>query len=189
MKYLVCWKGFIAKNNTWERKEDLENTKEVVADFKKRMNVKVTKQERLKVAEKWDFRWEELLEKYIVKMLYGWSNKKFEREYLRKLERNWQKWKFVSLEEKPWKGSNVRMLHPMFWSYLCLPIYNYHSSSVPLDPFQCESKLAMSSNILASTKQLYGYSSLDIQQKSIGNKITCLAAISQIAILNILTSI
>jgi len=43
MKYLVCWKGFTAKHNTWGRKEDLGNTKEVVADFKKRINAKVTK--------------------------------------------------------------------------------------------------------------------------------------------------
>jgi len=28
------------------------------------------------------------LEKYIVKMLYRWDNRKFEREYLKKLERN-----------------------------------------------------------------------------------------------------
>jgi len=27
VKYLVWWKGFIAENNTWERGDDLENTK------------------------------------------------------------------------------------------------------------------------------------------------------------------
>jgi len=27
--------------------------------------------------------------KYRVKILYGWNNKKFEVEYLKKLERNW----------------------------------------------------------------------------------------------------
>jgi len=27
----------------------------------------------------------------MVKMLYGWDNGKFEEEYLKKLERNWQK--------------------------------------------------------------------------------------------------
>jgi len=36
----------------------------------------------------------------MAKMLYGWDDGKFEKEYLRKLERNWQKWKSVSLEEK-----------------------------------------------------------------------------------------
>jgi len=33
-------------------------------------------------------------------MLYEWDNGKFEEEYL-KLERNWRRWKTVSLEEKP----------------------------------------------------------------------------------------
>ena len=30
----------------------------------------------------------ELLEKYIAKLLYRWDDKKFEEEYLKKLERN-----------------------------------------------------------------------------------------------------
>jgi len=34
-------------------------------------------------------------------MLYRWDDEKFEKKYLRKLERNWQKWKSVSPEEKP----------------------------------------------------------------------------------------
>ena len=35
----------------------------------------------------------ELLGKYTVKLLYGWDNQKFEAEYLKKLEKNWKKWK------------------------------------------------------------------------------------------------
>ena len=50
--------------------------------------------------EEKDFRREELPEKYIVKILYRWNVRKFEDEYLKKLERNWQKWKLVSPEEK-----------------------------------------------------------------------------------------
>ena len=42
----------------------------------------------------------ELLGKYTAKLLYGWDNGKFEEEYLRKLEKNWHRWKSVSLEEK-----------------------------------------------------------------------------------------
>ena len=47
------------------------------------------------------FRRSKLLGKYIVKILFGWDNRKFEDEYLKKLERNWQRWKSVSLEKKP----------------------------------------------------------------------------------------
>jgi len=35
----------------------------------------------------------ELLGKFTAKMLYGWDDGKFEEEYLKKLEKNWKKWK------------------------------------------------------------------------------------------------
>jgi len=35
----------------------------------------------------------ELPGRYIAKVLYEWDNGRFEREYLKKLERNWNKWK------------------------------------------------------------------------------------------------
>ena len=47
------------------------------------------------------FREGELSEKYIAKMLYKWDDGKFKKKYLKKFERNWQKWKLVSSEEKP----------------------------------------------------------------------------------------
>jgi len=45
------------------------------------------------MAEERDFRREELLGKFVEKMLYGWDNKKFEDEYLKKSEKNWKRWK------------------------------------------------------------------------------------------------
>ena len=47
VKYLVYWKRFIVKYDIWERKEDLENTKEIVAEFEKRINIEVRQQEKL----------------------------------------------------------------------------------------------------------------------------------------------
>ncbi len=35
-----------------------------------------------------EYRRMELLGKYMAKLLYGWDNKKFEKEYLKKLEKN-----------------------------------------------------------------------------------------------------
>ena len=55
----------------------------------------------LNTVEKKDFRRGELPEKYTAKMLYEWDDGKFKEEYLRKLERVWQKWKLVSPEKKP----------------------------------------------------------------------------------------
>jgi len=54
----------------------------------------------LDIVEEKNVRREELLGKFMAKMLYRWNNGKFEEEYLRKLERNWQKWKSVSLKGK-----------------------------------------------------------------------------------------
>ena len=70
-------------------------------EFKGRINVEVRRQEKLDMVEEKDFRRGGLVEKYMAKILYGWDDRKFEKEYLRKLERNWQKWKSFSLEEKP----------------------------------------------------------------------------------------
>ena len=40
------------------------------------------------IVEKRDFRREKLLGKYMTKMLYEWNDRRFENEYLKKLERN-----------------------------------------------------------------------------------------------------
>ena len=53
------------------------------------------------MAEEKDFKKEDLLEKYMVRMLYRQDNSKFKNEYLKKLKKNQQRWKSVSLEKKP----------------------------------------------------------------------------------------
>ena len=65
------------------------------------MNAEIRRQEKIDIAEESDFRRGELLGKFTAKMLYGWDDGKFEEENLKKLERNWRRWKVVSLEEKP----------------------------------------------------------------------------------------
>ena len=87
-KYLVQWKGFIAESDIWEKRENLENAREALEEFKKRIDVEVRKQERIDMAEEKNFRRGELLGKYMVKLLYRWDDKKFKEEYLAKLEKN-----------------------------------------------------------------------------------------------------
>ena len=77
--------------NIWKKKKDLENVKVLVVEFERSMSVEVRRQERLNKTEKRDFQREELLEKYIARILYKQDNRKFKIEYLRKLERNWQR--------------------------------------------------------------------------------------------------
>ena len=63
----------------------------MLEEFERRINAEVRRQEKIDMAEERDFRRRELLGKFTAKMLYEWNNGKFEKEYLRKLERNWQR--------------------------------------------------------------------------------------------------
>jgi len=60
----------MVKHNSWKKEKDLENAKEIVAEFEERLNAEVRRQEKLDIVEERDFKRMKLLEKYIVKMLY-----------------------------------------------------------------------------------------------------------------------
>jgi len=94
-KHLVKWKGYTAEENTWERLENLKNAMEKIEEFEKgrfeeeiwRIRMKKGKEMKLNL-EAEEFKREELPGRYTVKLLYGWNNKKFDEEHLKKLERN-----------------------------------------------------------------------------------------------------
>ena len=94
------WKEYTAEENTWEGLENLKNAREKIEEFEKgrfeeeirRIRLKKGKEMKLNPeAEK--FRREELPGRYMAKLLYGWDDKKFDKEYLKKLKRNWNRWK------------------------------------------------------------------------------------------------
>ena len=97
-KYLVKWKEYIVEENTWEGLENLKNAMEKMEEFEKgrfkeeirRIRMKKGKEMKLN-PEAEEFRRGELPGKYMVKLLYGWDDKKFDEEYLKKLERNWNR--------------------------------------------------------------------------------------------------
>jgi len=92
-KYLIRWKGFMAEGDTWERRENLKNAKELIEEFE-RGGIEVRRQKKIEKRKKEDeYRRMELPEKYMVRVLYGWDDKQFEEEYLKKLEKNWKRWK------------------------------------------------------------------------------------------------
>jgi len=66
----------------------LKNAKELIEEFEQG-GIEVRRQEE----EVEEYRRMELLGKYMVRVLYGWDDKKFEKEYLKKLEKNWKRWK------------------------------------------------------------------------------------------------
>ena len=97
-KYLVKWKEYMAEKNIWERLENLKNAMEKIEEFEKgrfeeeiwRIRIKKGKEMKLNL-EAEEFKRGELLERYTAKLLYGWDNRKFNKEYLKKLKRNWNR--------------------------------------------------------------------------------------------------
>jgi len=87
-KYLIRWKGFTVEGDTWERRENLKNAEELIEEFK-RGEIEVRRQK----GEEREYKRMELPGKYMAKLLYGWDDRRFEEEYLNKLEKNWKKWK------------------------------------------------------------------------------------------------
>ena len=79
------------EGDIWERKENLKNTGELIEVFEKG-GVEVRRQEKIEKKKKEDeYKRMELPGKYTAKLLYGWDDKEFEEEYLKKLEKNWKR--------------------------------------------------------------------------------------------------
>ena len=94
-KYLVRWKGYMAEEDSWKREANLKNTKEAVEEYEKKY-----RREGRRIKKEW----KEIPGRFIAKLLYGWDNRKFDWKYLKKLERNWRKWK----EEKFFQRKNLK---------------------------------------------------------------------------------
>ena len=99
-EYLVRWKGYTAEEDTWEKEANLGNAKEAVEEYKKEYG-----REGRRVEEEH----REMPGRFTAKMLYGWDNRKFDREYLKKLEKNWRRWKGTKFFRRKnlKKGGNV----------------------------------------------------------------------------------
>ena len=74
------WKGYIAEEDTWENRENLENTKELVEEFKRKYGEEVEelRQQELEEEEK-KFSWK-LPREFMAKLLYGWRRRRYEKE-------------------------------------------------------------------------------------------------------------
>ena len=82
----------MAEENTWEGLENLKNAMEKVEEFEKgRFEEEIWRIKLNPEAE--EFKRGKLPGKYTAKLLYGWNDGKFEEEYLKKLDKNWNRWK------------------------------------------------------------------------------------------------
>ena len=70
----------MAEENTWEKEENLKNAKKLIEEYED-----IYKESARRIRED---RRRELLGRYTAKLLYGWDNRKFKEEYLKKLKRN-----------------------------------------------------------------------------------------------------
>ena len=88
--YLVWWKGYMVEEDTWEPRENLGNMEDLVKEFKEEYSE--IRRVRKRRNDKEDSKGE-LSGRYTAKMLYGWDNRRFDKEYWGQLERNQKKWK------------------------------------------------------------------------------------------------
>jgi len=79
-KFLVRWKGYMAEEDTWENRENLENAKELVEEFEReyRKEAEELRRQEQEEEEK-EFSWE-LSREFMAKLLYGWGKKRYEKE-------------------------------------------------------------------------------------------------------------
>ena len=75
------------EKNTWEPRENIENAQELVNRFEEEYRERIKRIKKMSMKE--DCK-EELPEKYTAKLLYRWDDRKFDKEYWGRLERNWR---------------------------------------------------------------------------------------------------
>jgi len=93
-RYLVRWKGCTAEEDTWESRENLKNAMELVEEFEREYSKEEEEEVRWQEAEEDRETFSrELPGRYMAKLLYGWGNKRYDREYWRHIEENWRWWK------------------------------------------------------------------------------------------------
>ena len=76
----------------------MKNAREKIEEFEKErfekeiQRIRVKKEKEIKLnPESEEFKRGELPKRYTAKLLYRWDDKKFDEEYLKKLERNWNR--------------------------------------------------------------------------------------------------
>jgi len=89
----VRWKEYMVEEDTWENRENLENTKKLVKEFERiyGKEVEELRQQELKEEEK-EFSWE-LPRKFTTKLLYGWGKRRYKKERKKRWDENWSQWK------------------------------------------------------------------------------------------------
>ena len=79
----------MAKEDTWESRENLENAKELVEEFErvyKKENEELRRQEQEEEEKEFC---RELPREFIARLLYGWGKRRYKREREKRWDENW----------------------------------------------------------------------------------------------------
>ena len=87
------WKGYTAEEDTWESRENLENTKELVEEFEKVYKEEDGELRRQEQEEEEKEFCQELPREFTAKLLYGWGKRRYERKREKRWDENWYRWK------------------------------------------------------------------------------------------------
>jgi len=82
--------------DTWKDRRNLKNARKLVEEFEREYgeeDEEVRRQEQIE--EKKEFN-RGLPGRYMVKLIHGWGNRKYEREREKRWDENWNKWKHSS---------------------------------------------------------------------------------------------
>jgi len=88
-KFLVRWKGYMVEEDTWENRENLENTKELVEEFERIYGEEVEELRQQKQEEEEKEFSQELPREFMAKLLYGWGKRRYKREREKRWDENW----------------------------------------------------------------------------------------------------
>ena len=88
-KFLVQQKGYTVEEDTQKSRENLENTKELVKEFKREYGKEVKEIRKQKEDNDEKVFSRELPGGFIAKVLWRWSNKEYERQRERRQKENW----------------------------------------------------------------------------------------------------
>ena len=80
----------MAEEDTWESRENLENAKELVEEFKKEYGKETKEVQWQEEKEDKKVFLRELPERFTAKILWGWSNKEYERQREKRCKENWR---------------------------------------------------------------------------------------------------
>jgi len=80
----------MVEEDTWESRKNLENTKELVEEFKKEYGKETEEIQQQKEEEDKKVFLRELPERFTAKILWEWSNKEYERQREKRCKENWR---------------------------------------------------------------------------------------------------